>query len=158
MTAIASYANLPPEAQKHLKALEVYIGDTDGKDTVMWCSEPPNTCVDDGTIDAGEAVTAFNGIVAALTAVLSDQVVVPNPAAEFVMWALLTGSWQGDDIDGGAAQDKAVELGLIVETTYDPAIHGESVYCSPGDSWYVPSEKLLAMLPAPASTAGEVGK
>lgn len=94
---------------------------------------------------------------AALTAVLSDQVVVPNPAAQFVMWAMMDGSWQGNDIDGGAAQDKAVELGLIVETKYDPAIHGENGDFEAGDSWYVPSETLLAMLPAPppSSTAGE---
>jgi hypothetical protein len=93
---------------------------------------------------------------AALTAALSDQVVVPNSAAQFVMWALLNGSWQGNDIDGGAAQDKAIELGLIVETTYDPAIHGDGGHCEPGDAWYAPSEKLIAMLaaPPPSSTAG----
>lgn len=96
----------------------------------------------------------YETLKAALTAALSDQ---PNPAAQFVMWAMLSGSWQGDDIDGGAAQDKAVELGLIVETKFDPIIHGESGHCEPGDTWYVPSEKLLAMLPAPppSSPAGE---
>lgn len=68
-------------------------------------------------------------------------------AAQFVMWALSEGSWQGCDIDGGAAQDKAVQLGLIVETTYDPAIHGENDGgTEPGNSWFVPSEMLLSQL------------
>lgn len=67
------------------------------------------------------------------------------PSARFVLWALMEGSWQGGDIDGGAAQDKAIELGLIVKTTYDPAKHGEAD-CDPGDAWYVASETLRAAL------------
>lgn len=69
-----------------------------------------------------------------------------NPAAQFVMWCLMEGCWQGDDVDGGAAQDKAEALGLIVQTQYDPAKHGENPYCEPGDTWYVPSPELLAAL------------
>jgi hypothetical protein len=62
------------------------------------------------------------------------------------MWCLMEGCWQGDDVDGGAAQDKAEALGLIVQTQYDPAKHGENPYCEPGDGWYVPSPALLALL------------
>lgn len=71
-------------------------------------------------------------------------------AAKFVMWALMEGSWQGADIDGGAAQDKAVELGLIVETKYDPAKHGDSDCCDPDDQWFIPSDALLTLLKGPA--------
>lgn len=70
----------------------------------------------------------------------------PDPAAQFVMWSLMNGSWQGCDIDGGAAQDKAVELGLIIEDQYDPKRHGENSYCEPGDRWFIPSEALLSAL------------
>jgi hypothetical protein len=69
-----------------------------------------------------------------------------NAPAKFVMWALMEGPWQGADVDGAAAQDKAVELGLITATTYDPAKHGESDCADPGDQWFVPSESLLAAL------------
>jgi hypothetical protein len=61
-----AYSDLPEPVRKHLSALEDFIGDCDGKDTVLWNSDPPDTCVDDGSIDATEAVHAFNEIVAAL--------------------------------------------------------------------------------------------
>jgi hypothetical protein len=66
--------------------------------------------------------------------------------AKFVMWALMNGSWQGADIDGGAAQDKAAELGLIVKTIYDPVQHGANDYADAGDSWYVPTEALANLI------------
>lgn len=71
---------------------------------------------------------------------------ISQAAAKFVMWALLEGSWQGLDIDGGEAQDKAVELGLIEQTAYDPEKHGESAFCEPGDAWFVPSTALLSLI------------
>jgi hypothetical protein len=40
-------------------------------------------------------------------------------------------------LDGGEIQDIAEQLGLIVKTKYDPAIHGPSDCCEPGDDWYV---------------------
>ncbi len=75
--------------------------------------------------------------------------------AKFVMWALMSGSWQGADIDGGAAQDKAAELGLIVETIYDPEKHGPSDSCDAGDSWYVPTESLANLIGGVAQAAPE---
>ena len=83
-------------------------------------------------------------------AALEGSVAVPTPTeamAKFIMWCLLEGSWQGADIDGEAAQDKAEALGLIVATTYDPAKHGSSDSANPGDRWFVPSPELLAALP-----------
>jgi hypothetical protein len=56
---------------------------------------------------------------------------------EFVHWALSDGSWQGTSIDGGEIQDKAIELGLVVKTKYDNAIHGESTEAVDGDDWYM---------------------
>ena len=78
--------------------------------------------------------------------------------AKFVMWALMEGSWQGADIDGGAAQDKAVELGLIIEDQYDPKRHGESDCAEPGDCWFIPSEALLSLLSAPVSHHKSTGE
>ena len=71
---------------------------------------------------------------------------IAHAAAQFVMWALMEGSFQGCGIDGGAAQDKAVELGLLKQTLYNPAKHGPSDCCSPGDIWFVPSAALLSIL------------
>lgn len=82
---------------------------------------------------------------------MSDNIAVA--CAKFVMWAMMDGSWEGADIDGGAAQDKAEALGLIVETIYDPEKHGKSDCCDPGDTWYEPSEKLVALLSAPQPVA-----
>ena len=59
------YDDLPEAVQEHLADLELFIGDCDGKETVISNGE---TCIDDGTIDAGDAVKAFNGIVAAIRA------------------------------------------------------------------------------------------
>ena len=55
----------------------------------------------------------------------------------FVHWALCDGSWRGTSIDGGEIQDKAIELGLVVKTKYDNAIHGESAEAENGDDWYM---------------------
>ena len=56
----------------------------------------------------------------------------------FVRWALTEGSWRGADLDGGAIQDKAIELNLVAKVKYDPAIHGEDDIAEEGDDWYVP--------------------
>ena len=68
--------------------------------------------------------------------------------AEFARWCIDEGPFNGCDLDGGSVQQKAIECGLIVETKYDPDIHGESnIPCvSPGDRWYVFSDELTAML------------
>lgn len=63
-----------------------------------------------------------------------------TPCARFVMWALVNGSWQGCDLDGGSVQDKAVELGLIHAIPYNPEIHASSDCCEAGDEWFVPTE------------------
>lgn len=44
---------------------------------------------------------------------------------EFFRWAMTEGPFDGCDIDGASAQDKAEALGLIVKQPYDPAKHGE---------------------------------
>ena len=87
---------------------------------------------------------------------------VLSRAAVFVTWAMREGPWEGGDLDGGALQDKAEELGLIIKTTYNPDIHGSCDYGSePGDDWFVlhPDIEAAARLPAPPSPAktGGVG-
>jgi hypothetical protein len=64
--------------------------------------------------------------------------------AEFVKWVIEDGPFNGCHLDGGCVQDKAVECGLLVETKYDPALHGECEYCEPGDTWFVFSDEFNA--------------
>lgn len=71
---------------------------------------------------------------------------IERACAKFVMWCLQEGSFQGCDINGGDAQEKAVELGLLDETTYDSNRHGVSDCCEQGDPWYVPKPDLIALL------------
>lgn len=56
MTALINYDDLPVSVRKALGDLEMFITDLDGQD------------IDDGTVDAEDAVKAFNSIVAALRA------------------------------------------------------------------------------------------
>jgi hypothetical protein len=66
--------------------------------------------------------------------------------AAFAKWVLQEGPFEGHDLDGADCQRKAVECGLLTETTYDPETHGESDYCEPGDPWYVFSDAFRARL------------
>lgn len=62
MTVFASTTGLPLEIKQYLDQLEIFIGEIDGKETVI-SSDDGNTCIDDGTIDAEDACVAFNEIV-----------------------------------------------------------------------------------------------
>ena len=82
---------------------------------------------------------------ACLTAALAGRVVVPADRAEaatnsirFVKWAMQEGPWEGGDLDGGATQDMAESLGLIVSVPYDPEKHGiyNNCGCDAGDPWF----------------------
>jgi hypothetical protein len=48
-----------------------------------------------------------------------------DKAREFVAFCITDGSFQGLDIDGGDAQDKAQELGLIIEVPADEEFRAE---------------------------------
>lgn len=98
-------------------------------------------------VDEGGQLSHLNGLdLLAEVERLRSIPAQPDPAAQFVMWALTEGSWQGTELDGGAIQDKAVELGLIIEDQYDPKRHPESDCVRPGDPWFIPSEALLSSL------------
>ena len=62
MTTLDNYSDLPLVIRNHFAALELFIGDMDGKSIVTFADN--NTFFDDGTVDAEEAVIAFNGLVA----------------------------------------------------------------------------------------------
>jgi hypothetical protein len=62
MTTLDRYDDLPAEIKKHLFDLEFFIACTDGKDTVLQCDDSDHF-IDDGTIDAEDAVKAFNALV-----------------------------------------------------------------------------------------------
>jgi len=49
---------------------------------------------------------------------------VSKKLAIFLQWAMQVGPWDGCDLDGASIQDKAQELGLIVEEKFDPDKHG----------------------------------
>ena len=69
MQTFNSYGDLPQEYVTQLLKLEDFIGDVDGKDTVLAAGE--GTFVDDGTIDADDAVKAFNDLVFLLRSTLT---------------------------------------------------------------------------------------
>lgn len=71
-----------------------------------------------------------------------------NAALVFTRWAISEGPWQGGNLEGGEIQQKAVELGLITKTEFDPTIHGESDVAEPGDPWFVFSPLLSASTPS----------
>jgi hypothetical protein len=77
------------------------------------------------------------------------------PLVEFLKWAMNYGPWIGSDLDGADVQEKALALGLIVETKYDPEIHGttseNSEYVEPGDQWFVLADSLKAAPCSPVS-------
>lgn len=60
----------------------------------------------------------------------------------FFRWALKH-SFDGCDIDGGDAMDKAVQLGLAKYEPYNPAKHGLSTHCVEGDQWCQLNMSLL---------------
>lgn len=59
-----TYNDLPESVRSHLQELEMFIGECDGQWTALQTSDA-NVVLDNGTIDASDAVKAFNGIVAA---------------------------------------------------------------------------------------------
>ena len=65
---------------------------------------------------------------------------------EFVKWAVQEGPWAGGNLDGGAIQDKAEELGLLVRMPFDPEKHGEGneYGTEAGDDWFVFSPGLTS--------------
>jgi hypothetical protein len=58
------WCDLPAPIRDTLDELEDFIGDIDGKETVISTGE--NTFIDDGTVDASDAVNAINRLVAIL--------------------------------------------------------------------------------------------
>lgn len=67
--------------------------------------------------------------------------------AKFARWCIEQGPFEGCDIDGSDIQNKAVEYGILVETAYDPALHGENhVGAERGDEWYVFSPAFKKLL------------
>ena len=73
-------------------------------------------------------------------AVERDRLADPGHAAlvKFARWVISGECWDIGGHDGGDVQDKAVELGLLEKTAYDPAIHGPNEHdAERGDPWYV---------------------
>lgn len=74
--------------------------------------------------------------------------------AEFARWAIREGAWAGLELDGGSIQDRAIKLGLIVETKYDPLLHGPNEFDVPvGGPWYVFAPGLLPSPPTSGASS-----
>lgn len=59
---------------------------------------------------------------------------------KFVEWAVSESAFSGYGLDGGDVQDKAEELGLLVEIGYDDVLDegaGAEYGIEDGDSWYM---------------------
>lgn len=54
---------------------------------------------------------------------------------KFARWVIRHSCFDGCDLDGMDVQEKALELGLLIETNYDPAIHPENEEREPGDTY-----------------------
>lgn len=78
---------------------------------------------------------------------------------DFARWVIRESCFDGCDIDGAAVEEKAAALGLIVETNYDPAIHGqrERKDLELGDSYFEFSGELAGpdIEPRPPIFPGE---
>lgn len=60
-------------------------------------------------------------------------------------WVAVARRWAGGhDIDGFDVQEIGVKSGALLETTYDPAVHGEAD-CEPGDSFFVLPDDAKAL-------------
>lgn len=102
-----------------------------------------------GTLVEGSADNSDGGEVLLLITrhpVIDDTLRLPSDMTDatkkFTEWAIRA-SWEGGTLDGGDIQDKAVELGLLVEVTYDPDEHGPNdCDAEKGDPWYVLSDEL----------------
>ena len=67
--------------------------------------------------------------------------------AKFIAWTIRENSWLGGTLDGGEVQDKAVEMGILVKTKYDPKIHGGTDWGAvQGCPWFVFSDEFNATL------------
>lgn len=75
--------------------------------------------------------------------------------AKFARWAIREGAWQGGGLDGGAIQEEAERLGLIVKVPYDPEAHGENdVGAEAGDDWFVFASALRTLFKGERMTMG----
>jgi hypothetical protein len=73
----------------------------------------------------------------------------------FVRYVLVEGSWAGDGLDGGDAQDAAERFGLISPAPYDPAKHGYHVDFSDRDRWFKFTPLVLPLSSIGATTPEE---
>jgi hypothetical protein len=64
VTTFIDWRDLPPPIKAHLDALEEFIGQVDGKTLATQTTD--DKFIDDGTVDAEDAVKAVNGLVVAL--------------------------------------------------------------------------------------------
>ena len=61
--------------------------------------------------------------------------------------SMLEISWTGSDADGATIQEEAQRLGLVEETTFDPAIHHDPSGASePGDTYLAITADVRAIL------------
>lgn len=65
--------------------------------------------------------------------------------AAFAKWVIRESCFSGCDLDGASVEDKAVALGLLIKTRYEPALHGPNdLDMEVGADWYILDPALAA--------------
>ncbi len=104
------------------------VGETDPYFVLRFCRGAIEDAIgnDDGLDGAaGEAVLKMIAASLASQKSLAAQLREAEKLREFVEWCMATASWQGYDLHGGDMQDKAEELGLLVQVPADEAFREE---------------------------------
>ncbi|MER9937465.1 hypothetical protein [Mesorhizobium sp. M0088] len=89
-----------------------------------------------------------------LSAIHSQGAVAPSLDA--FSREIIRDSWEGCD-GGDIIQELALKHGLIKGEPFDPAVHGLSSECQPGDTWYTFAGPLAKEAAAPSEEPVEIG-
>ena len=125
-----AHKDLPEELRKYLFAVEMFVADVCGKDICTWVDD--DTCHDEGTIDAGDAVNALNALIAGL---LLPQAAREQALEEAAKEARRVGleyvALLGGDSNSGAGASNATyrieEAILALKSTPSPVERQEDV-------------------------------
>jgi len=73
---------------------------------------------------------------------------IKKQLVKFAVWCLKEGPFDEarSELDSIDMLKKAMELGIVEKTKYDPTIHGESDGADPGDDWYVPVFDVVSLM------------
>lgn len=78
---------------------------------------------------------------------MEAKAVTLSKVQQFARWCIQESAFAGGSLDGGEVQDKAVELGLLIEEPFDPEKHDPKgfhidYWVDAGEPWFVFSPDL----------------